>query len=202
MNKARRKLLVAGGLFWAVVGAVLLLNGRNCLEAARPWFIGNSISWYVGSRVWSALIFAISNAIVAILMSQFLWALGEYWQMPRPYFFFIVLLVISLVWLSVFPLGFFDQADAKSLISSLHEAGSRTMFGSMAVVAIFLATRVRTHKVLHGALVLFPFYALVCAVAFLTKNAAFYSAILIFESLYIFLFMALILWCGNRAKTT
>lgn len=200
MSQAKRKLLAAAGLFWGVVALTLVFNLHNFQGSARPWFIGNSISWYVGSRVWSALLFAVANVFVAILMSQCLWTLGEYWRMPRAYFFFIILLVVALVWLSVFPLGFFDLEGQKSTISFLHEAGSRTMFGAMAIVIIFLATKVRTAKLLHAALVLFPLYALFCAVSALGHIAGFYSGILIYESSYILGFFLLLLLVVTRVQ--
>lgn len=197
MNLARRKLLLAMGIFWTVVVLAVLINSSAYIGTARPWLFGNSISWYVGSRTWSALLFALGNFILAILMSQFLWSLGMAWKMPRAYFFFVTLLVVALAWLSVFPLGYFDSEAGESLISYLHKAGSRTMFFVMAVTVAFLMIRAKS-KSLRIALAVFVGYAVFCAVAVLMGIGVFNAGLLLFESIYILTFMILVLWCGKE----
>lgn len=199
MKKQTRQILAAIGIFWAVAILAIILNRNACLGTAHPWLLGNSISWYVGSQIWSALLFLLGNCIVAILISRFLWSLGEHWKMPRIYFFFVILLVIALAWLSVFPLGFFDSATEKSIVSYMHEAGSRTMFFAMAVVIAFLATKAQS-KIFRMVSGSFVAYAIACAVAVLISSSIFYAGMLFFESFYIFAFMMLLLWCSYMRK--
>lgn len=199
MNQARRKLGCSIIIFWAIVVLAVILNAGARFATERPWLLGNSISWYVGSQAWSAILFALGNMIVAVVMSRFLWVLGEQWRMPRAYFFFLILLVVALVWLSSFPLGYFDLENQKSVISYLHEAGSRTMFLAMAVVVFFLSTNAGLSKLLRVALRCFVLYAVFCVLAVLAGLSGFYAGLLFFESFYIFAFMMLLLWCGEEA---
>ncbi len=198
MNQVRRKLFFVIIIFWMIVAISIILNSEARLATERPWLLGNSISWYVGSQTWSAILFALGNVVVALVMSRFLWTLGERWQMPRAFFFFLILLVVALVWLSVFPLGYFDLENQKSVISYLHEAGSRTMFFAMAVVIFFLSTKAKLSKPLRVTLRCFVLYAVFCVVAVLAGISGFYAGLLFFESFYIFAFMMLLLWCGEE----
>jgi len=198
MKLEQRRLLFAIGIFWAITITAILINSAAYIGTSRPWFSGNSISWYVGSQAWSALLFALGNLIVAISMSHFLWGLGLKLKMPRAYFFFITLLVVALVWLSAFPLGFFDTLDSKSTVSCLHEAGSRMMFFAMAIVTSFLATKAQLGKPLRIVSGLFVGYAVFCALAVVTGFGKFYAALLFFEAFYIFAFMMLVLGCSQK----
>lgn len=197
MSSAQKKLLLAMGIFGATSLAAVIINAGAYQGAARPWLLGNSISWYVGSRVWSAILFALGNLAVAILIGRYLWMLGKSWQMPRIYFYFIFLVVVALIWLSVFPLGFFDTPTSKSTISYFHEAGSRTMFFAMAVVAFLLALKSRLHNLLCFCLSIFVLYAITSAVAVLAGVKWFLSGLLFFEAFYIVAFIMLLFWCGS-----
>ena len=92
----------------------------------------------------------------------------------------------------------FDLENQKSVISYLHEAGSRTMFFAMAVVIFFLSTKARLSKPLRVTLRCFVLYAVFCVVAVLAGISGFYAGLLFFESFYIFAFMMLLLWCGEE----
>lgn len=197
MSSAQKKLLLAMGIFGATSLAAVIINAGAYQGAARPWLLGNSISWYVGSRVWSAIFFALGNLAVAILIGRYLWMLGKLWQMPRVYFYFIFLVIVALIWLSVFPLGLFDTPTSKSTISYFHEAGSRTMFFAMALVLFLLALKCRSHKLLKICLASFVIYAIFCAVATLAEVKCFLAGLLFFEAFYIIAFMILIFWCGS-----
>lgn len=213
MKLARRRLLLAVIIFWVMVLAIILayaieyrhfeggiyvFTKNKNPEISCIYILANSISWYVGQNAWSAILFAIVNCFVATLIGRFLWSLGEQWQMRRAYFFFVVLLTVAFIWLSVFPLGYFG---AKSVISYLHQAGSRVLFFAMAVVAFYLSMRARS-KVLRLLLGIFVLYAIVCAILALTNCGIFYHYILLFEASYIFVFMMLLLRCSYQTRVT
>lgn len=202
MNQTRRKLLIAVGIFWSIAILAVVINSKIGQETARPWLAGNSISWYVGSRTWSALLFAVGNCFVAAIMGRFLFLLGENWRLPRAYFFFLILLVVALIWLSVFPIGYFDSPGEKSIISYLHAAGSRIMFFAMAAVMFFLARKGGGSASLRLAMEAFAVYAIFCVIFALVNLDAFYSIVLFIEGFYILGFMLLLLWCGKETEQT
>ena len=106
MKPSRKKLLLAAAILSVTSLSAVIFNAGAYQGTAMPWLLGNSISWYVGSQAWSAILFALGNLAVAILIGQYLWMLGKSWQMSRIYFYFIFLVIVALIWLSVFPLGF------------------------------------------------------------------------------------------------
>ena len=199
MKKKKKKLLLAAAILSVTSLSAVIFNAGAYQGTAMPWLLGNSISWYVGSQAWSAILFALGNLAVAILIGQYLWMLGKSWQMSRIYFYFIFLVIVALIWLSVFPLGFFDTPTSKSTISYFHEAGSRTMFFAMAVTAFLLALKSRSCNLLCFCLSIFVLYAIASAVAVLAGVKWFLSGLLFFEAFYIVAFLILLFWCGSIA---
>lgn len=187
-----KKVWWALGIFLIVAGLGIFINRGNAVFGPRNWLIGNSISWYVGSEAWSALIFAVSNVAVMLLLSSYLWKLGEDLKMPKVYYCLVVALGASLMWLSVFPLGFFDFDGQKSIVSFLHELGSRSMFLWMGIIMILLALKQRKQKPFLTLAITYILYAVFCVVGTLAQISWFYGGILIFESIYIASFMVIV----------
>ena len=196
MKMSRYRLVFAIGIFWIISTLIVSINSQ-VINANPAGLFNKTISYYVGRATWSALLFALSHFIVAGLIGWSLWSLGERCRMPRSYFFFGILLVVSLIWLLVFPLGYFDSGAEKSMVSYMHEAGSRTMFFAMAVEITFLITKMTKSKLLRAVMSLFVIYAVFCAIATLAGFGWFSNCILLFESFYISAFMILLLWCDR-----
>lgn len=189
----RWPILAALGLF--VVGGGVAVT-RGILSGAyagrvQSWALGNTISYYVGTTTWTAVMFAVLNLIVAGLMGHYLWQIGQVWRMPRVYYYLVIVLAVALIWLSVCPVHYADYAGHVSLVSRMHEVASRTMFLAMAAMMLMMAaqreTSTRTRLFAMAYLVL----AAVSVLGYLTAGAWFMPAILLWESGYILAFMLL-----------
>lgn len=173
----------------AVVGNSLMGYG---------WHINYSISRYVGLETWSAMLFALGNFVVAGLIGRYLYQVGEAWQMPRWFYWVVVLLAAGLVGLSVCPLMYFDHNGIKSTPTMVHEICSRTMFAGMLVVAGTLLTRRGLNKVTKVYAAVFVVYGLLCCVGYLTKAGWFIGLMLFCEAAYIWGFMGLCIMIRER----
>lgn len=70
--------LVGGGV--AVVRGIL---SEAYMGRAQAWALGNTISYYVGTSTWAAVMFAVLNFVTVLLIGYYLWQVGQVWQMPR-----------------------------------------------------------------------------------------------------------------------
>lgn len=161
-----------------------------------------SISRYVGLETWSALMFALGNLVVAILMIYYLYRLGEKWRMARGYYWLVVVLVIALLGLSACPIGYFDlpgEAYASSSLSIIHEVFSRMMFSVMLIlVAIFVLQNQASPRI-RSLGVAFLVYGAICVTGYLLHAQWFEGALLFFEATYLLGFMLICLGCGWRS---
>lgn len=158
-----------------------------------------SISRYVGLETWSAILFALGNLAVAILMIYYLYRLGERWQVARGYYWLVVVLVIALLGLSACPIGYFDlpgEAYASSSLSIIHEVCSRTLFLAMLVLVVIFALQDQVSPRVRSLGVVFLVYGAICVAGYLLHADWFVEALLFFEATYLLGFMLACLGCG------
>lgn len=192
---------------WLAVSAMAVFLGSSFLSIAinsdvfgHGFDVSSSISHYVGLEIWSAVFFTIANAFVLTLLGTYLWRMGEAWRMPKAFFLLIVVLGVSLMGLSVFPSGMFDTGESSSLITWMHWLTSRTMFFTMMLISAMVILCKRANRVAHLVNVIFMMYAILCLVGFLTGDAWFSQAVMIFETLYLFGFMMAMALCDERKE--
>ncbi len=192
---------------WLIVGALAIFLGTAFLSIAlnstvfgHGLNISESISHYVGLEVWSAIVFTLGNAFVAMLMSVFLWKLGEVWRMPKIFYVLIVVLVASLMGLSVCPAGMFDVGESTSLITWIHIITSRTMFITMMAIAALIVICRHANTLAHIVNVIYLIYAVICVVGFMSGAEWFMSGVMIFETMYLAGFMFAIAACDERSE--
>ncbi len=193
--ESRAKRSLNPRLIWAVllifVGTEMLAVVFNGILADN--FVWNrSISRYVGLGMWSSILFALGNFVVAALVGQYLWKVGEVWKMPRGFYYLIILTVVGLLGLSFCPLGIADRGAELSMVSTLHQIFSRLMFLMMLVIAVFLAFSRHTNEGMRVYCMMFVAYGITCAIGSVGMMAWFDNAVLIWETLFFVLFMLLI----------
>lgn len=198
---AARRVPKKGGL-WLALGVFLVTATLgvviNSFVFQRGLSLDRSISRYVGYEAWSAILFALGNFVVAGTVGSYLWKLGEFWKMPRIYYYCAFLMVVGLIMLSVFPVGYFDLGGQKSVISYAHEIASRTMFIMMMLMAAMLAGR-RASAGTMAACAMYLVYAVFCVTGYLTEGEWFTPLILIYEWVYIAAFPLVLAACKGRA---
>lgn len=151
-----------------------------------------TISRYVGLETWSAVVFALGNLVVMLLMLYYLYGMGESWQMGRGFYVLVVAVVVALIGLSACPLGYFDTATGVSSVSYLHQICSRTMFAAMLFLTLVTLASGRTARKTRVVAGMFAIYGVICAGAFLIEMGWFVRSGLVFETLYLLGFMG---WC-------
>lgn len=153
-----------------------------------------TISRYVGLEVWSAVVFAFGNFVVAGMILYYLYEAIQVWKMPRLAYWCVVIMLIGLIGLSVCPIGYFDPVGAKygtSVISLIHGLCSRTMFVTMMVMMAVVALNTMASKTTRILGVVFIVYGLMCLCGHLSQAEWFTSTVLVTESLYLISFMVL-----------
>jgi len=186
----RKRGLVWGLLFFVVVEVTIILVNSLLQKSFR---IDWSISTYVGLQTWSAVVFALSNCVVAGLLAQYLWKLGRAWEMPRLYYYCCFLAIVGLIWLSFCPIGYFDVGEKESVISFAHQIASRLMFIMMLLVAVMLSGRSKGTPRSQAALAAFVVYAFVCMAGYMTRAVWFTPLLMVYETLYIVGFVGTLL---------
>lgn len=187
--------LVGGGI--AVARGIL---SEAYLGRAQAWALGNTISYYVGTTTETAVLFAALNFVTVGLMGYYLLQMGQAWLMPRIYYYLVVILAVAFVWLSVCPVYYADFLGHVSLVSRMHEVASRTMFVTMALIVLVMILNREVSVSTRWLGVAYLVLAVVSILGYLTHGAWFMPAILIWESGYIFAFLALMVAARRRGE--
>lgn len=183
---------VAIGMF--CLGAVLAILGNGWI-LHYGWHVDYSISRYVGLEAWSAIVFMLTNMVVMLAMRRELFAMGAKMSARKWYYWLVVAMLIALIGLSAFPVGYFDPMGAmyaSSTLSKVHEICARGMFIAMLIVTAVVVLNNKmprmTRRIAGGFLV----YGMFCLLGYLAKFRWFAQWVLVFEGLYILGFMT---WC-------
>lgn len=198
----RRGLWVALGAFCVTALCGILANKFVMDYGYEGLRTGASVSRYVGAAPWTAILFALGNITVVVMVARFLWKLGEAWKMPRLHYYLTFVMAVTLILLSVFPVGYFDVEGKKSLISLVHELSARTMFIAMLLISVMLVGTQRSHIVTKVVATLYAIYGVFCVAGYLMGWAFFQRRTLIFEVAYIMLFVVVLLFVETRATKT
>ena len=193
----KRWMLVGLGVFLMMAALAVIVNS---LGLGYGFNAAWSISRYVGMESWSVIAFALGNFFATWATARYMWALGRRWKMPRVYYYFAFLTGVGLVLLSVWPIGYFDTAAGKSVVSYGHELASRMMFLMMLLVTLMIVIKswrmrkVGARGVVWSQLVavLYILYGVVCIIGRVTKASWFAPYLLFYEGLYIAAFVVML----------
>lgn len=169
----------------------------------RAFMPDYSISRYVGTETWSAVVFALSNLVVAFCTLMYLYRVGEKWKFWRPYYWVVIMMMVGLIGLSACPIGYFDlpgQGYATSAPSRIHEVCSRLMFVCMLTVTAIVLFCNRASRATRLAAAIYVAYGAVCVFGYATTAPWFLQHTLLFESCYLFGFLAFCLGMQGRRK--
>lgn len=190
----KKELVVALVIFVLTSALAVVINSL----VGYGWDTSRSISRYVGMETWGAVIFALGNFVVAALLGKYLWKKGEVWKMPRVYYYAVLVMGVSLIWLSMCPIGYFDIDGNISVISRLHEIASRTMFAIMALIFAMIALNKNCCKLLRQGAVAYLVYVVICILGYFSKASWFVPVFLFFEASYLVGFAIILLVCEKR----
>jgi len=194
-NTEKRPIVVAILVFVLTTVTIVVVNSY-LLGKFMPNY---SISRYVGSETWSAIGFMMANLVVAMMVLKYLYMVGEKWGFGRGYFWVVVMMAIGLIGLSACPIGYFDVVGyATSAPSHVHEICSRLMFVCMLVVATMILVCKPAVVATRLVAAVYTAYGVVCVFGYMTGAQWFVSHVLLFESCYIFGFLAFCLGLQGR----
>lgn len=188
-------IVTALGVFLVTAFAAIIINST---VFGHGFHLEYSISKYVGLETWSAVVFAIGNCFVAGMFGKYLWKLGEAWNMPRVFYYLIIVMVAGLIGLSFCPSGYFDMDGQKNLITWLHEICSRVMFLAMMAEAALIAIWEKAGRLAHAPCVAYVVYAIICIIGYFTEGKWFLPLLMVYETVYLTVFMVMLAFCGLR----
>ncbi len=183
-------------IFILTEGLAVLGNGL----AGKGFMLNRSISRYVGFGLWSSILFALGNVGVSYVIGKYLWRVGEIWRMPRMFYYLVVLMVVGLVGLSLCPLGLADLNGQLGVVSTLHQIFSRLMFFMMLCVTVMIMLNQQTRERVRKICMVFVTYGVICAVGSILHLEWFEAQVLIWETMFFFLFMLLLVTLPRGEK--
>ncbi|MBR5408893.1 hypothetical protein IK112_03060 [Candidatus Saccharibacteria bacterium] len=182
-----KMILVGTGLFTAMLAIILTIY----IVRDGNFYLDYSISRYVGRELWSAIFFAVVNFVLVWLVWEYLKQLwpkyGQAWRVV------MIIMLVGFVGLSLCPLGLFDANYGDyGVISILHQIFSRSMFFFMAIAAGIAGWKQKQNKWIFGLCLAYVICAITMMIMSFTAKI-FWDFNFIFESVYIYLFYALLI---------
>lgn len=182
MEKVSKKFMrTALALFVSTVVAVIILQS---FVFGHGFNMHWSISRYMGTSVWSAIVFAISNLAIIIMMVNYLKRLRKKYGFSKLWFAIVVIMIASFAMLSICPVGLFDANWGDyGVVSTIHRNSSYVLFGAMFAIAIdtLIEHRKRSRLLtIYGIFLLayavFSFFGYIYAPHFYIDYILFYEA--------------------------
>lgn len=171
----------------------LMLIGVIAVYVVRDggFHLEYSISRYVGREWWSAIIFALCNFAVMVLIWKYI--VREWEKYGKVWVVLMMLVTICFIGLSFCPIGLFDATYGDyGVVSILHQIFARGMFMVMAVATAVEGWKRRGEKWQPLVCVAYVLYAVGCAVASATTQV-FWDLNFVLETAYIYAFYAILM---------
>ncbi len=160
-------------IFTGVLAVVVLLHS---LVFERGFHANWSISRYMGTDFWSAILFAVSNFVVMGFVLKYLLQVRKMHHLSIFWLFGVAVMLLAYLGVSLCPIGLFDAEWGNfGVVSNLHHVFSNALFISMAVIAVDTMIEMRRGKalIIYGIVMLA--YAALCTYGYLGKGTEFYS---------------------------
>ncbi|MDO4760084.1 MAG: hypothetical protein Q4A33_02150 [Candidatus Saccharibacteria bacterium] len=182
MKMNKKFIHIATGVFTLNVIVVLALY----LVFERGFNLNWTISRYMGTSVWSAILFGLTNLIVIFCVLKYLLRIQKLYKLSSFWGTLVIAMIITYLGLSICPVGLFDPTWGEfGIVSRMHHFFSYTMFVIMAVIVLDTLIEVRRGKsfVIFGASLIL--YMIGCIFCYKYGTSFFMNNILLFESGYI-----------------
>ncbi|MBO7664641.1 hypothetical protein J6S46_02170 [Candidatus Saccharibacteria bacterium] len=121
--KMNKKLIhAATGVFLATEVLIIVLY---TFAFGRGFNLNWSISRYMGTDYWSAILFALSNFLVVFLVLKYLLQVRKVHKLSLFWLVLVIAMVVAYVGLSICPIGLFDPSWGHfGIVSTLHHTVS------------------------------------------------------------------------------
>lgn len=182
MKMNKKFIHIATGVFTVTGVLVVLLY----LVLGRGFHLNWTISRYMGTDVWSAILFGITNLIVIFCVLKYLLRVRKLYKLSSFWMTLVFGMIAMYVGLTCCPVGLFDAKWGEfGIVSTIHQICAYSMFVTMAVIVLDTLIEVRRGKgfVIFGiSLILYMIGVIYC---YKQGTNLFLNNVLIFESGYI-----------------
>ena len=182
--KLNKKLIhIATGVFLVTEVLVVALY---VFVFGRGFNLNWSISRYMGTDYWSAILFALSNFIVVFLVLKYLLQVRKVHKLSAFWLVLVIAMVVAYVGLSICPIGLFDPYWGHfGVVSTIHHTCAQTLFAIMAMVALGTMLVIKKGKLFIAFGVALIVYMIGSTYCYKASVGFFIDNVLIFESAYI-----------------
>lgn len=157
-------------------------------------YFGNltlTISRYVGLGLWSSVFFCVCNILIATLLLRYFIFVRK--KFSTLWFVLSLVEVVGFVGLSVFPHIEFGEPNVREIFVNTHIFFARTMFVAMFCMGLErFRLSARKDNLAMTATLAFMAYGLVYITGYSIRWQALWSTMLIWETGYIYIFMAML----------
>ena len=109
-----------------------------------------SISRYMGSEPWSAILFCLSNFVVIALVLKYLYGVKKEHHLSTIWWILVLLMVVCYVMLSIFPVGLFDKMWGRfGTVSNIHQCSAYILFLMMILITAVTMYEVKKGTIMH-----------------------------------------------------
>lgn len=154
-----------------------------------------TISRYVGLNLWSSIVFAIYNIMIAFLMIRYY--LYAYKSLSKVWLVFGIIQLVGFIGLSIFPHVNFLTGEANEWISNVHICLARMMFFAMfgmALERLRIATISDNRNKFAARICLaFLVYGIIYVSGYTLKASYLWDLMLFWETGYIYAFMGMLI---------
>lgn len=198
----------------------IIILGYNWISQGYAGNLSLTVSRYVGLNLWTSILFAAFNVVIAIVMLRYYISLRK--SRSTLWFIFGCIQVTGFLALSIFPHNVFMEEQLREVVSNIHEISARAMFISMFGMALeTLRLSYPNHpkffqnlpllkspnklsfpKITTPVCIFFIIYGIIYAIAYSTRWAPIWDYVLILETGYIYAFMAFLLLTRRVTKTS
>ncbi len=156
-----------------------------------------TISRYVGLEIWTSILFFIFNIFIIILMLRFY--LFSWRNYSKFWLFCALVQALGFIILSIFPHQSFLSGEIGDIVSGIHIFMARMMFMAMFLMGaeqlrLIVSKKMKPPKIL----LVFLLCGVFCFFGFSFQWKFVEDTILVWESLYIFLFMGSLVFSSNQ----
>ena len=176
-------------IFVAVVAIITIMHS---FILGRGFHVSWSISRYMGTDFWSAVIFCLANFVVAVMTLKYLFSVKKEHGLSPIFLILVIVMTVLFALLSIFPVGLFDDVWGQfGTVSHIHRGSSYALFLFMIFIALDLMIEIRKGKAMHLFGTVAVLGSLFCVISFLAGWDFFSSYMYIFESGYVLLNLVL-----------
>lgn len=173
----------------------IIILGYNWTFGGHFGDISLTVSKYVGLNIWSSVLFAIYNFLIAFLMVRYY--LYAYKGLSKIWLVLGFIQLFGFIGLSIFPHAAFLSGDVKEVVVNLHIALARIMFFAMFGMAIerlrIACGRDNRNKFAAKICLAFIIYGLIYALGYMDQDGFLWHIMLIWETGYIYAFMGMLI---------